>query len=197
MTPGLAPRTMRALNAARTSERGATNPRVGTEVSRPILVAGIGNVFLGDDGFGSEVARRLARQSLPKQVKVVDDGIRGMHLAYDLLDGYDALVMVDALPGKGSPGDITVLEVGPEDIGPSQLDAHGMDPVAVLGSVEALGGEVPRTLVVGCQPLDIGEGIGLTPAVDEAVDAAIATVHGLLGDLITDQVAGVGAGRQA
>ena len=180
----------------RTSGKGATNPRAETKVSRPILVAGIGNVFLGDDGFGSEVARRLARQSLPKQVKVVDYGIRGMHLAYDLLDGYDALVIVDALPGHGKPGDITVLEVGPDDIGPGQLDAHGMDPVAVLGSLSALGGELPRTLVVGCQPLDVGEGIGLTPAVDDAVDVAVATVHRLLGDLITDQAAGVHVGQQ-
>ncbi|MEJ7744138.1 MAG: hydrogenase maturation protease [Nocardioidaceae bacterium] len=82
-----------------------------------ILVAGVGNIFLGDDGFGSEVVRRLAGQPLPEQVRVTDYGIRGMHLAYDLLDGYEALVLVDAMPGRGNPGDITVLEVGPDDLG--------------------------------------------------------------------------------
>ncbi len=96
-----------------------------------ILVAGIGNIFLGDDGFGPEVVRRLSspgEAALPDGVKVVDYGIRGMHLAYDLLDGYDALVLVDAIPGQGSAGDITVLEVGKDDLGGGALDAHGMDP---------------------------------------------------------------------
>lgn len=156
-------------------------------MSRPILVAGIGNVFLGDDGFGSEVARRLRGRPLPQGVKVVDYGIRGMHLAYDLLDGYDALIIVDALPSQGEPGDITVLDVGADDIGPAQLDAHGMDPVSVLGSLSALGGELPRTLVVGCQPLDVSEGIGLTPAVHEAVDIAVATVHRLVDNLLSER----------
>src|SRR4028119_1562995 len=95
-----------------------------------ILVAGIGNIFLGDDGFGSEVARRLARLPMPDGVRVVDYGIRGVHLAYDLLDGYDALILVDALPGSRTPGDLTVLEVGPDDVGEAALDAHGMDPGA-------------------------------------------------------------------
>lgn len=156
-----------------------------------VLVAGIGNIFLSDDGFGPEVARRMLASDpgaapLPEGVRVVDYGIRGMHLAYDLLDGVDALVLVDALPGKGGdPGDITVLEVGLDDLGTGQFDAHGMDPVAVLGSLGALGGELPRTLVVGCQPLDVSEGIGLTPAVSQAVDGAVATVNRLLDELLT------------
>jgi len=153
-------------------------------MSGRVMVAGIGNIFLTDDGFGSEVARRLAGGPLPDGVSVVDYGIRGMHLAYDLLDGYEALVLVDALPGQGQPGDVTVLEVGPDDLGSGPLDAHGMDPVAVLASLDTLGGKLPRTLVVGCQPLDIGDGIGLTPAVDAAVAVAISTVHRLLDDLI-------------
>jgi hydrogenase maturation protease len=113
-------------------------------MSGGVLVAGIGNLFLTDDGFGSEVARRLATGPLPEGVKVVDYGIRGLHLAYDLLDGYDALVVVDALPGDGSPGDLTVLEVGPEDLGEAELDAHGMAPVSVLASLGQLGGRCPR-----------------------------------------------------
>ncbi len=148
--------------------------------SDAVLVAGIGNLFLTDDGFGSEVARRLASQQLPAGVRVVDYGIRGMHLAYDLLDGYAALVVVDAMPGNGAPGDLSVLEVGPDDLGDGELDAHGMAPVAVLASLGQLGGSLPPTYIVGCQPADVGEGIGLTPAVEAAVDPAIALVHEVL-----------------
>ncbi len=145
-----------------------------------VLVAGIGNLFLTDDGFGSEVARRLSTQPLPEGVRVVDYGIRGMHLAYDLLDGYDALVVVDALPGNGNPGDLTVLEVGPEHLGDGELDAHGMAPVSVLASLGLLGGKLPPTVVVGCQPAEVGEGMGLTPLVDAAVDRAVDVVLDLL-----------------
>jgi len=161
-----------------------------------ILVAGIGNIFLGDDGFGSEVARRLARLPMPDGVRVVDYGIRGMHLAYDLLDGYDALILVDALPGSRTPGDLTVLEVGPDDVGEAALDAHGMDPVAVLASLGALGGELPRTFVVGCQPFGVGDGMGLTPAVSQSVDAAVTLVTRLVDDLFAQRAtAGASLGR--
>ncbi len=145
-----------------------------------VLVAGIGNVFLTDDGFGSEVARRLSGTALPAGVTVVDYGIRGMHLAYDLLDGYDALVVIDALPGDGVAGDLTVLEVGPDDLGEAELDAHGMAPVSVLASLGQLGGQLPPTYVVGCRPADVGEGMGLTPAVAAAVEPAVALVHDVL-----------------
>ena len=145
-----------------------------------VLVAGIGNLFLSDDGFGSAVAARLAEEPLPEGVRVVDYGIRGMHLAYDLLDGYDALVLLDALPGTGTPGDLAVLQVGPEDLGDGELDAHGMAPAAVLASLDRLGGRLPPTFVVGCQPADVGEGIGLTAAVQGAVDRAVELVHELL-----------------
>jgi hydrogenase maturation protease len=149
-------------------------------MSDRVLVAGIGNLFLTDDGFGSEVARRLSRVPLPEGVKVVDYGIRGMHLAYDLLDGYAALVVVDALPGEGAPGDLSVLEVGPDDLGEGELDAHGMAPVAVLASLGQLGGSLPPTYVVGCLPADLGEGIGLTPPVAAAVAPAVELVLDVL-----------------
>lgn len=149
-------------------------------MSRGVLVAGIGNLFLTDDGFGSEVARVLAAGPLPDGVTVVDYGIRGMHLAYDLLDGYDALVVLDTLPGKGSPGDLTVLQVGPDDLGDAELDAHGMAPASVLAGLGRLGGQLPPTYVVGCQPLDVGEGMGLTPVVAAAVERAVALVHEVL-----------------
>jgi hydrogenase maturation protease len=147
-----------------------------------VLVAGIGNLFLTDDAFGSEVARRLAAVALPEGVKVVDYGIRGMHLAYDLLDGYDALVVIDALPGNGAPGDLSVLEVGPDDLGEGELDAHGMAPVAVLASLGQLGGSLPLTYVVGCQPADVGEGIGLSPTVAAAVEPAVDLVLEVVAD---------------
>ena len=144
-------------------------------------MAGIGNLFYGDDGFGPEVARRLvASGPLPEHVRVVDYGIRGMHLAYDLLDGYDALVILDAVPGPGEPGDIGVLQIGERDLGAGDFDPHGMAPVAVLASLEDLGGELPPTYVVGCRPGDVSEGIGLSGPVEAAIPAAMTAVRTLL-----------------
>ena len=149
-------------------------------MSKGVLVAGIGNIFLSDDGFGCEVARRLASQPLPDHVTVTDYGIRGMHLAYELLDGYDGLVIVDAVPRNGAPGDIVTLQVGEDDLGAGDFDAHGMEPTAVLASLGSMGGRLPRTYVVGCEPGDVSEGIGLTPPVEAAVDSAVGTVLRLL-----------------
>jgi hydrogenase maturation protease len=144
-----------------------------------VLVAGVGNLFLGDDGFGPEVARRLT--GLPPHVRVVDYGIRGMHLAYDLL-GYDTLIMVDAVPGT-PPGRITVQQVGHDDLGQGEWDAHGMDPVAVLANMDRLGGTLPTTYVVGCRVATLDEGIGLSAPVAAAVDEAVAAVHALVARL--------------
>ncbi|RAX46514.1 peptidase M52 [Arthrobacter sp. AQ5-06] len=161
-----------------------------------VLVAGVGNMFLRDDGFGPEVARRLASDGhLPPGVEVVDYGIRGMHLTYDLLAGVDVLVLVDAVPpdsavppnpvtegdGGTSPGSLRVLRIRSEDLdGGASLDPHGMDPAAVLGKLRTLGGEVPVTYVVGCVPADVTEGIGLTPPVSAALPGAMAAVVSLL-----------------
>ena len=144
------------------------------------LVAGIGNIFLGDDGLGCEVARRLSQADLPAGVRVVDYGIRGLHLAYDLLDGCDRLVLVDALPDRGAPGHLEVLEIRPQDLEGGALDAHGMDPAAVLASLGALGGRLPRTTLVGVQVADVSERIGLSPVVEQAVPAAADAVRRLL-----------------
>lgn len=146
-----------------------------------MLVAGIGNLFLSDDGFGPEVVRRMAEQGdLPQDVRLVDYGTRGMHLAYDLLAGYRVLVIVDALPGDGEPGDITVLEVGEEHLRPGAFDPHGMAPVALLGSLHHLGGTLPLTYLVGCRPHTVEEGIGLSASVTAAVPQAISVVRDLL-----------------
>ncbi len=150
------------------------------------LLAGVGNLFFGDDGFGPEVARRIAgSDQLPGDVRVVDYGIRGMHLAYDLLDGYDALILLDILPGEGQAGEVVVLEVSEDDLGTGAFDPHGMDPVAVLASLKALGGTLPPTYVVGCRPESADEGIGLSPAVEAAVPRAVEAVHTLLRERVT------------
>ena len=153
------------------------------------LVAGVGNIFLRDDGFGPEVARRLAGAANPslRGLLAVDYGIRGMHLAYDLLAGVDVLVLVDTVPADSSksaaPGSIRVLRVRPEDLdGAAPLDPHGMDPVAVLGRLRSLGGELPVTYVVGCVPADLAEGMGLSAAVAAAVPEAIAAVVRLVSE---------------
>ncbi len=164
------------------SETASDSPRV--------LVAGIGNLFLGDDGFGPEVVRGLAASGeLPDHARAVDYGIRGLHLAYDLLDGYDGLVIVDALPGKGKAGDVTVLKVDAAHLGKEDFDPHGMAPVAVLASLAQLGGTLPPTYVVGCQPADLDEGIGLSAAVAAAIPDAVRAVHAILRDeLVVSEV---------
>ena len=160
----------------------------GLDQKPTILVAGVGNIFLGDDGFGPEVVSHLAgeAQPLPVQAQLVDYGIRGMHLAYDLLEGYNALLLIDARPGPGEPGELVVLEIGPGDVPGGEFDAHGMDPVAVLSALPDLGGRLPPTYLVGCRPAKLTEGIGLTPAVQNAVPAAAAAVRRLVRELIND-----------
>lgn len=140
-----------------------------------ILVAGIGNIFLGDDGFGPEVIRHVGIDD--PDVRVVDYGVRGMHLAYDLLDGCDILVLIDALPDRGAPGQVQIFEVDHEapETTPA-LDAHGMDPAAVFASLHALGGTPPRTVVIGCQVETVADGIGLSDPVRRAVPAATQAV---------------------
>lgn len=145
-----------------------------------VLVAGIGNIFLGDDGFGVEVVNRLSAGKLPAGVEVADFGIRGVHLAYELLDGrHDTTILVDALPRGGEPGTLYVLKAGPAEHKPETVDAHGMDPATVLALVNRLGGTAGRVLVVGCEPASVDEGIGLSPAVAAAVDEAARRVHAL------------------
>jgi hydrogenase maturation protease len=152
-----------------------------------VLAAGIGNVFFGDDGFGVEVAGRLSRTSLPDGVRLGEYGIRGVHLAYELLDGYDALVLIDALPMGEAPGTVAVVEVDPGDVAaPSPMDAHSMSPATVLGLLAGLGGRVGRVVVVGCEPANITDGMGLSPVVQEAVPAAVTAVRELLAELATD-----------
>jgi hydrogenase maturation protease len=155
---------------------------VEPSTGRRVLIAGIGNVFRTDDGFGPEVARRLAGLPWPDGVRVSDYGIRGLHLTYDLLDPWEALVLVDALPDRGEVGRVVVLEIGAEHVGAvSRMDAHSMDPATVLTALGTLGGRLPpRTLLVGCQVADTGDGMGLTPPVAAAVERAVDAVQDLV-----------------
>lgn len=156
-----------------------------------ILVAGIGNIFLGDDGFGVEVVRRLARRQLPAEVKVADFGIRGMDLAYELMDNHEAVIFVDIAARGRPPGTLYLIEHYPGESGEVSIDTHGMDPVKVLNLARALGANPGCTFVVACEPeriLDM-EGdpdviIGLTPRVQAAVDGAAEMVESLVRDLL-------------
>lgn len=148
-----------------------------------VLVAGVGNIFLGDDGFGCEVVQRLVRRPLPEGVRVADYGIGGIHLAYDLLGGVELLVLVDALPRGVEPGTVTLIDVtADDDLPAATVDSHAMDPATVFASLRGLGGTVPRTMVVGCEPADVGERIGLSPAVAAAVEPAVDQVLALLAE---------------
>jgi hydrogenase maturation protease len=154
-----------------------------------VLVAGIGNVFMADDGFGVEVARLLAELDWPAGVDVGDFGIRGMDLMYALGEGYDAAVFVDAVPRGEPPGTLSLIEPDLEDGGPPTLDAHGMDPGKVLALARQIGDVPSRILIVGCEPMvrmtgDEDELVGeLSEPVRAAVPAAVEMVKSVLEDL--------------
>jgi hydrogenase maturation protease len=177
-------------------------------VTGRMLIAGVGNIFLGDDGFGVEVANRLARADLPGWVTAVDYGIRGMHLAYDLADGFDSAILIDATSRGGEPGTIYVLEPelrrspgsgqpsepganpetgAPMPTGNPLFNAHGMQPDVVLDMLGMLGGNAPRVLVVGCEPASVTERIGLSEPVAAAVGTAVDVVLDLVARMAPDE----------
>jgi hydrogenase maturation protease len=147
-----------------------------------MLIAGVGNIFLSDDGFGVEVAGRLARADLPGWVRVADYGISGLHLAYDLAEGYETTILIDAAARGDVPGTVYVIEpdLAPANRGNPLLDAHGMQPDVVFGMLDLLGADAGRVLVVGCEPASVEEGIGLSPPVMAAVDEAVRIVLDLV-----------------
>jgi len=167
-----------------------------------ILVAGIGNIFLGDDAFGVEVVRRLAQCALPDYVRVVDYGIRGLDLAYALLDDYDVAILVDAAGQGEDPGTLYIIEPELRDADadepqPVPIEAHGMNPMRVLEMVRAIGGRPRRVLVVGCEPATLGnefEGtMGLSAPVESAVGGAVAIIESLIAKVVQEQAANVAA----
>ncbi|MBW3542949.1 MAG: hydrogenase maturation protease [Planctomycetes bacterium] len=156
-----------------------------------ILIAGIGNIFLGDDAFGVEVAQKLLERPLPEGVHVADFGIRGFDLAQALVDGWDTVILVDATPRGGPPGTLYVLEPDPPadfDGIPAEpgLDAHSMDPDRVLRFARTLGGPLPRLVVVGCEPAPLDENdmrMGLSAPVQAAVGEALTLIESLVSEL--------------
>lgn len=160
-------------------------------MSPRILVAGIGNIFLGDDGFGVEVANRLAARISFQELRVKDFGIRGLDLAYAMMDDWELVIMVDAVSRGGKPGSLYVIEPDITDIASrATLDAHAMTPDRVLQLITVLGGRVPRTIIVGCEPVQLGgeEGaIGLSDVVEAAVQPAVTTIERLMAEALATQ----------
>jgi hydrogenase maturation protease len=160
---------------------------------KQVLVAGVGNAWLQDDAFGGEVARRLEAEGVPSGVKVMDFGTNGLDLAYEVMRGYDALVIVDASRQGEPPGTLFVIEPRREDFPASiedgeAIDLHGMDPHTVLRFVSATGGWPGKVVVVGCEPGEVDDvGLGLTPPVREAVERAVRLVRDTVASLQTDE----------
>jgi hydrogenase maturation protease len=161
-------------------------------VAPRILIAGVGNIFLGDDAFGVEVAAELSRRWLPDCVRVVDFGIRGLDLAYTLLDGYETVILVDAVPRGGAPGQVYVIETdvaATATSGGPLIETHRMDPARVLQLVSTMGGQIKRLLVVGCEPvpLDDFEDIqpGLSGSAEAAVPVAVREIVRLIDEILT------------
>lgn len=156
-----------------------------------ILVGGIGNIFLGDDAFGVEVVKRLASKPLPRGVEVVDFGIKGLDLAYALLDGYAAVILVDAIPRGQRPGTLYLIEPETEDENADVADdilpeTHCLHPANVLRLVQRMGGHVDQLMLIGCEPLpldadDIRQ--GLSVAVAAAVEEAVSIVQALIEEI--------------
>jgi hydrogenase maturation protease len=147
-----------------------------------VMVAGIGNVFLGDDGFGCEVIAALLARELPPEVRAEDYGIRAAHLAVDLMDDYDLLVLVDALAGEEAPGTIRVIEPDPLAPETQAVNAHSLGPAATLQLLARMGGKVGRVVVVGCQPASLEPEMGLSAPVRAAVEPAVRIVESLLAE---------------
>ena len=163
--------------------------------TKTILIAGIGNIFLADDGFGVEVASRLANKSFPSGVRVADFGIRGFDLAYALMEGYETTILVDAYPGEGQPGTLFIVEPDLKNLNPSEtrqgfMEPHAMNPISVLRLAENMGGQLKRVLVVGCVPATLGpeEGqMGLSEPVAAAVDEAMKLIDSLVTGILAGE----------
>jgi hydrogenase maturation protease len=163
--------------------------------SRPkqVLIAGIGNTWQRDDGFGSEVARRLEGRDLPDGVAVIDFGTGGLDLAYQVMYGYDGLVIIDISRQGGSPGTLYLMEVDEDEVTSGvedgdALNPHAMDPETVLRFIKLTGGWPGKVVIVACEPLTIEEmGVGLSPVVEEAVDRAVDLVIETAKELLTDE----------
>lgn len=172
---------------------GAEPAKLSTTKKPTVLIAGIGNIFLGDDGFGVEVARRMLAHPQSDAVRVVDFGIRGFDLAYALQDGYDTTILVDAYSHGQKPGTVSVIEPNLDDLDASPGDfvqTHAMNPMNVLRMAKAMNGPAKRILLVGCEPFDLGgeEGhMGLSEVVEAAVNEAVDTIEVVVNRILDGQ----------
>jgi hydrogenase maturation protease len=175
---------------------------LGVEAApKRILVAGIGNAWMKDDAFGGKVAERLTGGALPEQAAVFDFGTGGLDLAYEVMRGYDALVLIDISRQGGEPGTLYVMDAEPDDLEPiadgEMLSPHGMDPETVLRFVKAVGGWPGRVRIVACEPAVVEEmGLEMSPAVQAAVERATDVVKETVAELLTDE-AYAGSAEQA
>jgi len=162
-----------------------------------ILIAGIGNIFLGDDAFGVEAARLLMRESMPADVSIMDAGIRGLDLTYALMDDYDAFILIDAVPRGEAPGTLYRMEIDPASIEEAPIDAlsvdaHALDPLRVLQTVKAMGGAPKRVLLIGCEPQPLNEDeqfegrMGLSPSVEAVLPAAVEMTRSLVSAILKE-----------
>lgn len=158
------------------------------------LIAGIGNIFHGDDGFGVAVAQRLMTGGALKGARVCDFGIRGIDLVFAFLEGYDLVILADAMSRGEEPGTIYVIEPDLTQIesnDPAQLNGHNLDPWQVLQQAARMGAKFGRVVVVGCEPASIDPGedgrMGLSPPVETAVDAAVAKIQSLAAEFFTKE----------
>ena len=154
------------------------------------LVAGVGNVFLRDDAFGVEVVRLLGEQPREDGVQIRDFGIRGVHLAYELLDGCDLFVLVDAAPRGAAPGTVSVIDVelpDPASLTSPVIDAHSLTPDSIFALLTSLGGRPGRSLLVACEPADVSAGMGLTDPVAQALPHAVRAVQEILAQASLDE----------
>jgi hydrogenase maturation protease len=161
---------------------------------KQVLIAGIGNAWQRDDGFGSEVARRIEGRELPDGVAVIDFGTGGLDLAYQVMYGYDGLLMIDVSRQGGSPGTLYVMEVDEDEVPGGSvedgevLNPHAMDPETVLRFIKITGGWPGKVVIVACEPETVEEmGVGLSPVVEEAVERAVDLVLETAKELLTDE----------
>jgi hydrogenase maturation protease len=175
---------------------GPHEPIASINTTAPaILVAGIGNIFLGDDGFGVEVAQRLSQGAFPASVRVVDFGIRGLDLAYALTDGPQVTILIDACPRGAEPGTLYVVEPDLTALNSANatqiaVDAHAMNPMNVLCMAKSMGAPLQRILLVGCEPATLGpeEGqMGLSEVVQDAVERAITLTESLVNRILNGE----------
>lgn len=161
-----------------------------------VLIAGIGNIFLGDDAFGCEVIKRLNERAWPENVRVVDFGIRGFDLAYALLEGYDITILIDATPRGELPGTLYTIEpdlneLETHDEAAMAVETHGMNPLKVLSMVKSMGGQFKKLLLVGCEPETFGPEEGLM-GLSERVEAAVPEAAKIVESLVTKHLEATG-----